>query len=355
MSTSERNMLPAKFNDVDSVDDGVMRAVVCTAPDPQMDNLALMDAPRPLPGKGQVRVRMAAASLNPVDWKLASGFAPWWQGTGAHIVGLDGAGIVDSLGDGVCGWAPGDRVVWHGDLNRQGVLAEYALADAHVLSRIPEGVGFTSAAALPCAALTAYQALVRKARLERGQTVLIQGAGGAVGGFAVQIARSIGATVIALASERHRDRVLALGADHVLDRRSAELRQTVRGLTGGYGADVMLEVANPGDARLSLDLIRYNGQLLCVDPLPDLSHVCAYTYAASIHEVALGGAYAAGHLPTQRDFAIMGDALLALLANGRLDPLIERIVPLTSAAAELRAMRHASPGGKIVIEIREGA
>lgn len=331
--------------------DGRMRAIVCSAPDDAMENLRVTAIERPRPGRGQVRVAIRAASLNPVDWKLASGVAPWWQGRGAHVVGLDGAGVIDMLGEDVSGWQIGDRVMWHGDLNRQGVLADFALADAHVLSAIPGAVGFREAAALPCAGLTAYQALIRKARIEAGQTILVQGAAGAVGGFAVQIARHAGARVIALARADQHSRVRALGADHVLDRRAPGLRDSIRDLTGGYGADIMLEVANPGDARTSLDLICYNGQLLCVDPFPDCSRVPPYTYAASIHEVALGGAYAAGHIPTQRDFAVMGDALLALLRQGALDPMIERIASIDEAVAALKSMRTDSAGGKIVIDM----
>lgn len=329
----------------------LMWAVVCDAPDEKMEGVSLRRIPRPQPSKGQVRVRVEAASLNPVDWKLATGFAPWWQGTGAHVVGLDGAGVIDSLGPDVTGWNVGDRVLWHSDLNRQGVLAEFALADSHVLSRLPDDIAATSAAALPCAGLTAYQALVRKAHVEAGQTVLVQGASGAVGGFAMQIAKSTGATVIALARKDQEPRVRSLGADHVLDRHAKDLKQHVHALTNGYGADIMLEVANPGDARQSLDLIRYNGHLLCIDPMPVLREVPPYTYAASIHEVALGGAYAAGHVPTQRDFAVMGDAMLALLQQKKIDPMIEQVISLDEAVDALKSMRERNVLGKIVVRI----
>lgn len=331
-----------------------MRAILCRSPAPDFATLGLEECAVPEPGPGQLRIRMRAASLNPVDWKLASGFLPWWNGVGPRIVGLDGAGIVDALGEGVTGWHPGERVVWHGDLNRDGALAEYALADAHVVSRIPAGVSFDAAAALPCAGLTAWQALVRKARVRPGEVVLIQGASGAVGGFGVQIARHFGAVVIALARPAEQDRIRRLGADHVFARDEPDLAGKIRDLTGGYGADIMLEVVRPADARQSLDLIRYNGQLLCVDPLPDLSQVTAYTYAASLHEVALGGAYAAGHLPTQRDFAVMGDEMLALVAAGKIDPLISRVIPLDEAVPALRGMRDSAEAGKIVIRIGDG-
>ena len=328
-----------------------MRAIVCSTPDEALLNTRLVEIEEPQPGPGQVRVSLRVASLNPVDWKLASGALSAWRGTGEHLVGVDGAGVVDALGDGVSAVKVGDAVAWHANLNSQGVLAEYAVADAHVLSTIPPGVSFEAAAAIPCAGMTAYQALIRKAKLQPGETVLVQGAGGAVGGFAIQIARHAGARVIALARPEQDERVRQLGADVVIDRREPDLTARIREITTD-GVDIMLEVVNPGDARKSLDLIRYNGQLLCIDPMPDMSRVPGYTYGASIHEIALGGAYGARHIPTQRDFSRMGEALLGMIADKALDPLIERVIPLEAAIDALRAMQKTSAGGKIVVSIR---
>ncbi|MFV0476006.1 MAG: zinc-binding dehydrogenase [Pikeienuella sp.] len=325
-----------------------MRAILCARPVDDMSTTALADVAMPEPGPGEVRVKMMAAGLNPVDWKLCCGAAPWWSEP--HVVGLDGAGVVERLGPDVRGWAVGDRVVWHGNLNRQGVFGEYAVTAAHVMTRLPEGVSFQVAAALPCAGLTAYQALVRKIGLARGQSIVIQGATGGVGGFAVQIAHDIGARVIALARPERAARARRLGADVVLDYRAADLPAQVRAANGGRGADAMLEVANPGDARKSLDLLAYNGQLACVDPLPDLSATPAYTYAASIHEIALGGAYGAGDLRSQADFAVMGAALIEMLEAGRLDPMIEHSIPLEAAPDFLHRLRRREFDGKAVID-----
>lgn len=326
-----------------------MRAVICSKPVDDLSTTTLTEAPRPDPQPGEVRVRMRAASLNPVDWKLCAGVAPWW--TQPHVAGLDGAGEIDAVGDGITGWNIGDRVVWHGDLNRQGVFAEYAITVAHVLSRIPDGVSFEAAAALPCAGLTAYQALVRKIGLQTGQVIVIQGASGGVGGFAVQIAKNLGARVIALARPDKAARAEVLGADVVLDYRSEALAEEVRQHNGGEGADAMLEVVNPGDARRSLDLLRYNGQLATIAPLPDLSQTPAYTYGASLHEVALGGAYAAGDLRTQQDFSLMGDQLLKWLAKGKLDPMIEMRTTLQEVPETLAQLRRRKFDGKAVVTI----
>ena len=326
-----------------------MKAIVCSMPAADMSTLTLRDVATPVPEAGEVLVSIKAASLNPVDWKLATGVAPWWREP--HIAGLDGAGIVTALGDGVSEFSIGDRVVWHGDLNRQGVFAEFATVPSHVISKIPENVSFEAAAALPCAGYTAFQGLVRKAHLQSGDVVVVQGANGGVGGFGVQIAKSRDATAIALTRPEKAHIARRLGADHVLDYRAPDLAEKIRGLNHGDGADIMLEVVNPGDARRSLDLLRYNGQLVCVDPLPNLSQVPAYTYAASIHEVALGGAYAAGHMPTQRDFARIGDELLDLLSAGRLDPMIEAGISLEEIPEYLQRLKDRMFDGKVVATI----
>lgn len=324
-----------------------MKAVVVPTAGGGLESVRVAEVAVPEPGPGTVRVRVAAFSLNPVDWKLAVSGHPAWAHP--HVLGLDAAGTIDAVGAGVDGWAPGERVVFHGDLSKPGVFAEFAIAPAHVLSRIPAAVSDAAAAAIPCAALTAYQGLFRKARLAAGETVLIQGANGGVGGFAVQLAHQAGARVIALAKPEHHAAVERLGADVVLDYRLPDLVERVRALTpGGDGVDVMLEVANPGDARQSLAFIHYNGHLVSVDPLPVMTEVPSYTYAVSVHEVALGGAYRAGHRPTQVDFARMGDDLVSRLAAGTLDPMIEEEIDLAAVPEALVRLRARAVSGKIV-------
>lgn len=323
-----------------------MRCILCTEPRDDLSTTGLSEAPVPHPEPGEVRICVKAVSLNPVDWKLCAGVAPWWNAP--HIVGLDGVGVIDALGEGVQGWSKGDRVVWHGNLNRQGVFAEFATTQAHVLSRVPGSLDDPSAAAIPCAGYTAFQGLVRKARIAEGDVAVIQGATGGAGGFGVQIAKAQGARVIALARREEFDWAIKLGADAVLDYRSGDLSSQVRAANDGEGADIVFEVSNPGDARKSLDLLRYNGQLVTIDPLPNLGRTPAYTYASSIHEVALGGAYAAEHMPTQRDFAAIGDEMLAMLAAGSLDPMITETLTLDDIPDALKRLRERKVKGKLV-------
>lgn len=323
-----------------------MRAVLCSHPSDDLSTTTLTSMPIPLPAANEVRVRVRAASLNPIDWKLCSGLATRWSAP--NIVGLDAAGEIAALGEGVSGWAVGDRVVWHGNLNRHGVFADYAIAPAHVLSRIPEGVSDAAAAALPCAGYTAYQGLVRKARVGASDTVVVQGASGGVGGFGIQIAKARGARVIALAQPRDFALAKRLGADHVLDYRANDLPAQLRALNGRQGADIMLEVARPEDPTRSLDLLRFNGQLVTVAFPPALTLAQAHGYAPSLHQVALGAAYGADHLPTQSDFAAMGDEMLALLAEGKIDPMITETLSLDDVPDALRRLRARAVTGKLV-------
>jgi NADPH2:quinone reductase len=327
-----------------------MKAVVVPGLGIGLDGLEVAEIPVPEPGAGDIRMKVEAASINPVDWKLTLDHKPEWSYP--HVLGLDAAGTVDAVGSGVSEWRAGDRVVVHHNLWKPGVFAEFAILPAHVISRLPERVSYVDAAAVPCAGYTAYQALFRKARLEAGQTILIQGANGGVGGFAVQLAHAAGAKVIALAKAEHHEAVRKLGADVVFDYRDDDLLAKVKAETeGGFGVDVMLEVANPGDARISLAFIHYNGHLVCVDPLPDMSRVPSYTHAASIHEVALGGAYFAGHTPTERDFAKMGDDLMQRLAAGTLDPMVDEVITLEQIPDALARLKRRAVTGKIVARL----
>lgn len=147
---------------------------------------------------------MEACELNPVDNQVAAGHPDWsWP----HVLGLDVAGIVDTAGEGVTGVRPGQRVAFHGDLRRPGGLAEYTLAEAAVLAPVPATPCAATAAALPCAGMTAHQAIVRRLHVTSADTVLVTGGADGAGGFAVQFAARAGARVITTATDvvAHRD------------------------------------------------------------------------------------------------------------------------------------------------------
>lgn len=204
------------------------------------DVLHYEDVEVPSPGAGEVRIRVAASGFNPADNGIRAGSLPI-PVTLPHTPGYDVAGTVDALGDGVDGLTVGDAVVGFLPMTAPGAAAEYVVAPADALTAAPTTIPLVDAAALPSVGLTAWQALVDDARLEAGQRVLVVGAGGAVGGYAVQIAKRIGATVIATASPRSRAAVEAAGADQVVDHTSATLIDEV-----SEPVDVLLNLAPIG-------------------------------------------------------------------------------------------------------------
>jgi NADPH:quinone reductase-like Zn-dependent oxidoreductase len=221
------------------------------------DVLRYEDVEQPVPGAGQVRIRVAATSFNSVDGNIRGGFM---QGPIPvelpHTPGIDVAGTVDALGEGVTGVQAGDEVVGFLPMDGDGAAAEYVLAPAEVLTPAPKGVPLADAAALPLVGLTAWQALFDHGELKSGQRVLINGAGGAVGGYAVQLAKGAGAHVIATASPRSGDAVKAAGADEVVD-------HTTTGVTAAVTeqVDVVLNLApvDPAELAALVTLVKPGG------------------------------------------------------------------------------------------------
>lgn len=180
--------------------------------------LRLEEVPRPEVAEGQVLVRVAATAFNLVDAMIRAGaMREAWPLELPYTPGVDVSGTVVEAGAGVTGWSPGDEVVAYVPLVPAGGSAEYAAVPAEALARAPRRVPLVDAAALPVAGLTAYQALFEHGKLEAGQRVLINGAGGGVGGMAVQLAHAAGAYVVATASPRSAEVVRAQGADEVID------------------------------------------------------------------------------------------------------------------------------------------
>ncbi|GAA2059180.1 NADP-dependent oxidoreductase [Williamsia deligens] len=181
------------------------------------DVLTETDIPRPTPGPGEVLVEVAGTSFNPVDAAIRGGWlTEVIPVTFPHVPGIDVAGTVVEVGDGVQDRAPGDAVVGMLPMVADGAAAEFVLAPAEVLATAPASIPLADAAALPVVGLTAWQALFELADLRPGQSVLVNGAGGAVGGYAVQLAAQAGAHVTATASDRSAAAVRAHGAQHVV-------------------------------------------------------------------------------------------------------------------------------------------
>ncbi|AZZ53086.1 NADP-dependent oxidoreductase [Rathayibacter festucae] len=199
--------------------------------------LAREEIPVPVPDAGQVRLRVAASAFNAADAGMRGGFLPIPVEL-PHVPGYDVSGTVDAVGDGVEGVAVGDSVVAFLPMERDGGAAEYVLAPAEAVVAAPTSLPLADAAALPSVALTAWQALFDDGRLVAGQRVLIVGAGGVVGKYAVQLAKRAGVHVVATAAPRSIDAVRAAGADEIVDR----TRTDVLGALGEQ-VDVLLNLA----------------------------------------------------------------------------------------------------------------
>jgi len=201
------------------------------------DVLRYEDAEQPAPGPGEVRLRVAASAFNPVDDGIRGGYLrDVFPVTLPHIPGIEVAGTIDELGDGVTDVQVGDHVIAFLPMTAAGAAAEYAVAPAEILAPAPTSIPLPDAAALPMVGLTAWQALFDDAGLTTGQRVLINGAGGAVGGYAVQLAKRAGAYVIATAGPSSSERVSSAGADEVIDHTTTEV-------TVAEPVDVLLNLA----------------------------------------------------------------------------------------------------------------
>jgi NADPH:quinone reductase-like Zn-dependent oxidoreductase len=213
------------------------------------------DAEKPVAGAGQVRIRVAGSAFNPADAGIRGGTLPFPVAL-PHVPGYDVAGTIDAVGDAVSDFVVGDTVVGFIPMTEDGSAAQYVVAPADVLANAPSSMSLADAAALPSVALTAWQGLFDDAGLEAGQRLLIIGAGGAVGGYAVQLAKRAGAHVIATASPRSRDSVKAAGADEVIDHTSSTVLDAVT-----EPVDVLLNLApiSPEEFGALVALVRDGG------------------------------------------------------------------------------------------------
>jgi NADPH:quinone reductase-like Zn-dependent oxidoreductase len=291
------------------------------------------DVELPLPGAGEVRVRVAGTSFNSVDGTIRGGFM---RGpipvVLPHTPGIDVAGTVDALGEGVDGIAVGDEVIGFLPMDGAGAAAEYVLAPAEVLAPAPKSLPLAEAAAVPVVGLTAYQALFDHGELTAGQRVLVNGAGGAVGGYAVQLAKKAGAHVIATASPRSREAVASAGADEVVD-------HTTTGVTAAVTepVDLALNLApvDPAELAALVTLVRPGGVLV---------NTTVWMPAPGDEERGVRGI----------DLFVRSDAdqlgkLVALIDGGELHVAVTERVALSELPALHARAAEGSVHGKVVV------
>jgi NADPH:quinone reductase-like Zn-dependent oxidoreductase len=238
-----------------------MRALIVDSADAP---LRLASIQRPVPGAGQVLIRIAASGVNPLDGKIRSGQAAHARQPLPAVLGMDLAGTIEASGEGVSDWLPGDEVyaMATGIGGAQGSLAEYAVVDARLLARKPGNLSMREAAGLPLVLITAWEGLVDRARVRMGQKVLIQRGAGGVGHVAVQIARAFGAEVFATGSAGQQDIIEGLGATFI-DYRKTAVDAYVAEHTGGEGFDIVYDTVGGETLDASFKAVRvYHGHVV---------------------------------------------------------------------------------------------
>ena len=292
------------------------------------------DVPLPSLKPDDLLIRVRAAAVNPVDWKIREGYL---QGFLNHhlplILGWDVSGEVVKVGPEVSAFAVGDEVYARPNIERDGAYAEYIAVKASEVARKPATLDHIHAAAVPLAALTAWQALVDAARLQAGQTVLIHAAAGGVGSFAVQLAKAMGARVIATASAVNTGIVAELGADQFIDYTKTRFEEAAQEV------DVVLDTVGGDTQDRSWRVLKPGGILVSIlTPLPETS-----TAAPGVR-----GAFVFVQ-PNASQLASIGQ----LIDEGRMKPIIHTVLPLS----EVRQAHALSQGGhacgKIVLQVAD--
>ena len=304
--------------------------------------LKLEEVDDPEPGRGQVVVRIHAAGVNPVDTYIRSGAYRFKPPT-PFTPGSDGAGVVESVGEGVTEFAPGDRVYTARTVS--GSYAELALCESAQVHRLPERASYAQGAAVGVPYATAYRALFQMARAMPGEFVLIHGASGGVGIAAVQLARASGLTVIGTGgTEEGRRLVIEQGAHHALDHRAPGYLKEAVALTGGKGLDVILEMLANVNLGKDLPLLAYSGRVVVIGnrgPV-EINARDAMNKDASILAMSL-------HNASPEILARIHAALVAGLECGTLRPVIGKELPLSEAARAHAEVMEPGAYGKIVL------
>lgn len=309
--------------------------------------LELTDMERPEPGPMQVLVRNRAAGLNPVDWKFVEWGHPDW--TWPHVSGVDGAGEIIALGEGVNHLSIGMRVAYHQNLVHQGSFAEYTAIPGYAAIPLPDGITFEAAATMPCPGLTAWQAL-QKVNLAPGSRVLLTGASGAVGGALLQLARTRGWSIHAAASASEHRRVLKLGAATAVDYKQDGWIDTLKSLSAASPFRAVFDVVSGEHATKLAPLLGVNGHLVCIQDRQEKPPFAPFTTTLSLHEVGLNAMHHHGGDRQQwGELVAAGRSIANAIVSGEFDPQIVEMAPFSDFPAALQRLRTGpNPGNRVV-------
>ncbi len=293
------------------------------------------DMQKPSPGDKQVLVENYATSINPIDWKVRFGYLQEMLPLEFPIIlGWDTAGVIVEKGKDVSGYAIGERVFARPATTRDGTYAEYVVVDERLLARMPETMSFEEAAAIPLAALTAWQCLVDFGKIQKGDKVLIHAGAGGVGSFAIQIAKSFGAYVATTASAHNKEVVIALGSDHWINYQKEDFSETLKDY------DLVLDTMGGEVQSKSYKVLKRGGKLVSIAQSPNEDEAKRYGVKAEFLWLKATG----------EQLMVLAD----LYESGQLKPLLGEIFAFTEeglrSAHALSETHHAK--GKIVIRIK---
>jgi NADPH2:quinone reductase len=325
-----------------------MKALLVNAPNAAFQ---MTDVPKPVPGPGQVLVRIAASGVNPLDTKIRAGAAAHAKHPLPAILGIDLAGIVESIGPGADGFHIGEAVygMTGGVGGMPGSLAEYAAVDARLLAPKPAHLSMREAAVLPLIAITAWEGLVDRARLAPGQTVLVQAGAGGVGHAAVQIAHALEARVFATHRGSHGDYLASLGAEPI-DTREMDTAAIVAKYTAGHGFDIVFDTVGGAVLDASFQSVKRFGHVVSalgwgMHALAPLSFKSASYSGVFTLLPLLTGEGREHHGAILREAARLADA-------GKLTPRMDpQQYDLATTEAAHIAVASGTAAGKIVVSI----
>lgn len=326
-----------------------MRCVAYERFGPAAEVLRVVERAAPEPAEGQVRVRIVASGINPVDVKWRAGVYASAMPFPSIVPHHDGAGVIDAVGGGVDSARLGQRVwIWNGQFRRaQGTAAEWiALPDEQAVA-LPAGVPFEEGACLGVPALTAYRAVTSSSVDLHGSTVLVAGGAGAVGAYAVQMARLKGARVVAtVGDERRRDQVRALGASEVLNHTSATLRDELMEVTQGAGFDHVVEVEWGLNQDLDVQVVRPEGSIYVFGsarrPRPEIDVQALMAKGVTLHFRSVFMLP-----PALRRRAV--DDISGWLQAGRLAHRVGESFPLEACAEAHEAVEAGASQGRVLL------
>ena len=318
--------------------------------------MEMMELPRPEPGPGELLVRVRAAGVNPVDYKIAGGavkvLLPF---SFPLILGTDLAGDVEAIGPGVTKFTLGDAVYARLDNDRIGAFAEYAVVRESAAARKPAGLDYTQAASLPLVGLTAWQTLIELARLRAGQKVLIHAGSGGVGTFAIQLAKHLGATVTTTAGARNHALVKSLGADVAIDYQKSRFEAVVK------DQDVVLDTQGGDTLLRSFEVVKPGGVVVTIGGRPDGKF--ARGWGLSLPLVWLLGFLNRKVDRLAREKRVRFEYLFshasgeqlerigALVDQGVIKPIVDKVLPLEAAAEAISYVESGRAVGKVVIRV----